>query len=427
MAMGITQALKLQAGPIDTLAKLPQQQLVQMAQQGRIPADVLPIILNEKAQMAQQAANMQAAQRPMPPSVIEQAMATNAQADAQNQPQMPPQLGGIADLPIPENMYGSEESYAGGGIVAFGPGGATSPWVEDESGFSTLREETGAIPSFGGMFSPAGATESINYIRSLLAPYKTRSAEEEDYFRKLKGPTDAEKSEARWMRALEAGLGIMGGESPYAFTNIGKGTQAAAKGYAEDVKEQRKAEMAALQARADMARREREGQAADVTTGLGLYQHLRGQELKEKELASREEQGRLDRENRMAIAQIPDKALQVAAKLMKDNPSLSYLDAVSQASQALSPKDTYNATRTAVSAAAKDANAEFTARLAFDPKLQEDMKKAAAGDAAAQERVRAIKNKIQQDTFRLYQVEGVDLSSGKMGGTTANDPLGIRR
>ena len=49
---------------------------------------------------------------------------------------------------------------------------------------------------------------------------------------------DAKKArqEAKYMRLLEAGLGIMGGTSPYALTNIGAGAIGAAKGYAEDVK-----------------------------------------------------------------------------------------------------------------------------------------------------------------------------------------------
>jgi hypothetical protein len=50
------------------------------------------------------------------------------------------------------------------------------------------------------------------------------------------------RNDARNMRLLEAGLNIMGGESPYAFYNIGKGAAAAAKGYGEDVKGFRKDE-----------------------------------------------------------------------------------------------------------------------------------------------------------------------------------------
>jgi hypothetical protein len=96
---------------------------------------MVSIILNEKAQMEQQAANMQAMQQPTPRSVVEQAMAINAQAEAmRNQPQvqaqpqmmamapqqeMPPMDAGVAALPVDDSMY----NMAGGGIVAFAEGG----------------------------------------------------------------------------------------------------------------------------------------------------------------------------------------------------------------------------------------------------------------------------------------------------------------
>ena len=175
-----------------------------------------------------------------------------------------------------------------------------------------------------------------------------------------------------------------------------------------------------------MARRRREEQLADITGGMGLMREAKAEERATAERVSREDIARQDRENRMSIAMIPDKAIQVAEKLRKDNPTISYLESITQASQALTPRDTYNATRNAVSAAAKDASSQFTARLTFDPKLQEDVKKANAGDAAARKRVEDVRNAIEKEVFRLYQVEGVDLSSGRMGTPKANDPLGIR-
>ncbi len=79
---------------------------------------------------------------------------------------------------------------------------------------------------------------------------------------------------------------------------------------------------------------------------------------------------------------------------------------------------------------AKDAKAEFLQLLSFDPKLQADMRKAAGGDKAAQDRINAIKDKLEEETFKLYKVQGVDLSSGRMqpvkSPTSSNDPLGIR-
>jgi hypothetical protein len=51
-----------------------------------------------------------------------------------------------------------------------------------------------------------------------------------------------DKREAMNLRLIEAGLGIMGGESPYAFANIGKGAAPALKGLSNDIKDMKKAE-----------------------------------------------------------------------------------------------------------------------------------------------------------------------------------------
>jgi len=51
-----------------------------------------------------------------------------------------------------------------------------------------------------------------------------------------------DKREAMNLRLIEAGLGIMGGESPYAFANIGKGAAPALKGLSDDIKDMKKAE-----------------------------------------------------------------------------------------------------------------------------------------------------------------------------------------
>jgi len=124
--MAITQGLKVLNQPIDVLAKLPQEQLIAMSQRpvgspDRIPPDYLSTILSAKAQMIQEASNRQAMAQPAKPSIVEQAMAINAQAEA---PQMAPMDAGVASLPVPDDMYASaDEGYAGGGIVAFDDGG----------------------------------------------------------------------------------------------------------------------------------------------------------------------------------------------------------------------------------------------------------------------------------------------------------------
>ena len=247
MAMGILQALKLQEGPIESLAQLPQQQLIAMSQQGRIPADVLPIILNEKAQMAQAAANMQAMQQPMQPSVIEQAMAINAQAEA---PQQAPMDAGVASLPVPEEMY-SGEGYAGGGIVAFDEGGLagtfdmfmpeTEPVGRDlsrdfkDTDMGVDLPPVAPAPRAAAPRSAARPEPGIAAIpakqsiddrrRRMLEQMGVTDTTEADLaeMERNKGKLADDKFDALRMSLIRAGLGMAAGTSPYALTNIAKG------------------------------------------------------------------------------------------------------------------------------------------------------------------------------------------------------------
>jgi len=249
MAMGILQALKLQEGPIESLAQLPQQQLIAMSQQGRIPADVLPIILNEKAQMAQAAANMQAMQQPMQPSVIEQAMAINAQAEA---PQQAPMDAGVASLPVPEEMY-SGEGYAGGGIVAFDEGGLagtfdmfmpeTVPVGRDLSRDFKDTDTGVSLPQVAAPAAPRPAAprpaakpepgiaaipakeNMLDRRRRMLEQMGVTDTTEAELaeMERNKGKLADDKFDALRMSLIRAGLGMAAGTSPYALTNIAKG------------------------------------------------------------------------------------------------------------------------------------------------------------------------------------------------------------
>lgn len=69
-----------------------------------------------------------------------------------------------------------------------------------------------------------------------LAPKEKLFSEYEKMLMDEREAAKGAREEAKWARLMEAGLNIMGGESPYAFANIGKGAAAAAKGYGEDVK-----------------------------------------------------------------------------------------------------------------------------------------------------------------------------------------------
>ena len=68
-------------------------------------------------------------------------------------------------------------------------------------------------------------------------------ADYEDMLKQQGEESKKDKDQSKWMRLLEAGLGIMGGTSPYAAVNIGQGATQAVKGAAQDIgtfrKEQR--------------------------------------------------------------------------------------------------------------------------------------------------------------------------------------------
>jgi hypothetical protein len=85
------------------------------------------------------------------------------------------------------------------------------------------------------------------------------------------------KSEAINMRLIEAGLAIMGGASPNAFENIGKGATGAVKGLTEDFKDLRKAEREFKSAEQSLAMKQNEaalGKAGITQTAIDKKQQL---------------------------------------------------------------------------------------------------------------------------------------------------------
>jgi len=314
MAMGILQALKLQEGPIESLAQLPQQQLIAMSQQGRIPADVLPIILNEKAQMAQAAANMQAMQQPMQPSVIEQAMAINAQAEAPQMmaPQMAPMDSGVATLPVPDSMYGNE--YAGGGIVAFDNGGLTGtfdmflPETQYESAGRDLSRDfkdtdvgvdlsqfaRPVAPAVRPAAAPAPAPKAVtkesmlDRRRRLLEQLGVTDTTEEELAEldKNKGKLGDERAEAFRMALIKAGLSMAAGTSPYALTNIAKGGLEGFETYGQSIKQIKAEEKEYAKLARDLRKEANAVKRSDVDKALDLEYKADLMDIEKKKLAA---------------------------------------------------------------------------------------------------------------------------------------------
>jgi hypothetical protein len=79
-----------------------------------------------------------------------------------------------------------------------------------------------------------------------------------------------DKKQAGWLRLAEAGLGIMGGESPYFAVNVGKGAAGALKGYAEDLREQKKLDREDRKILADIEQARRAEAAGNIKLAADL-------------------------------------------------------------------------------------------------------------------------------------------------------------
>jgi hypothetical protein len=153
-----------------------------------------------------------------------------------------------------------------------------------------------------------------------------------------------ERAQAANMRLLEAGLAIMGGASPYAFENIGKGASKALAGFTQDLKDikknetdltnlQRQIKRAENQYRRDksdknLAEIEKLRQRAEDKTQertkmeMDLELRLRKLGLDEKQLAAYKQQ----------VAQGGTSPLErIAANLRAENPKLTYKQSIESA------------------------------------------------------------------------------------------------
>jgi hypothetical protein len=90
-----------------------------------------------------------------------------------------------------------------------------------------------ALPTVGEKGRMASTTSETKPGEDMYAKY-------EEMFKNQAADSKAARQQDKYMRLLEAGLGIMGGTSQHALTNIGQGSMAAAKGYAQDRADYRK-------------------------------------------------------------------------------------------------------------------------------------------------------------------------------------------
>jgi len=351
-------------------------QIQQSMQNETLPKYVGMPILEQKVNEAERMKMAQAmmGQQGQPQSISDALM---AKAD---------QLQGITSIAEPIEA-------AGGGVVAFQAGG--TPPTRQEEVEQYLKERTGIMgedeylkalkdrakkePSIYDRLSSAGA--QIGLAGSMLrdpgqfGAYAKQAAELQGAQRK-----SAEERELAFLAAQRA--------------------ERETKGKAFDVVEGRRQEAA----KAETERKFKSTESAAERTS-------REQQAREDRV-SREKQEEANRKNRLAVANIPPKELQVAQQLMAKDSTLSYFDAIDRAAKALSPKDTYNSTRNALTKAAEAVGVEMKNLEFMNSEVKKLREKALKGDKTAQAQYQEIRNGVEQRVFKEYQVEGVNLSQG---------------
>lgn len=82
----------------------------------------------------------------------------------------------------------------------------------------------------------------------------------------LAAGSKGDREQAKYMAMIQAGLGIMGGSSPYALQNIGTGAQKGVAQYASDIKDIKKEERDLVRLRGELARAEDARKRGDFKT-----------------------------------------------------------------------------------------------------------------------------------------------------------------
>jgi len=387
--VSILSAIKQQSSSIEDLAKLPQTMIMQMAQRKEIVPEMVPAILSKKAEMIDRAAKAKAAQGGIPQqSIMDQVMAQNAQAEnpqamgqmpspmpQQNQmaqqPQGPADVG-IASNPIPPMQM------AGGGIIAFAAGDQVKASKLPSTPVNTEKDE----------FKRFLQDQFKSNITDTTDPFAESKAISQQYADELKSKPEQDMN----MALLNTAAGMMAGDSPYFFSNVGRGAQEGVKSLAASNQQRQADKRLLLQQKVEA---EKAADARKAQRSLGVERNL-------TDLYNREQQSetaKLGYEAQILAAQIGrtptpsefDKYFTTVQKLDAEDPSgkksAAFKSEVKDfyANRTVSDENTNTKTYTAISKDVRET-------LAMDPKWQ----KINRDDPVAAERI--ARQKIAEQT-----------------------------
>lgn len=146
----------------------------------------------------------------------------------------------------------------------------------------TRPAPTPAAPKEGGRPAPAAPAaaptaapkdlESYLAEQKLLAPTGEAYAGFEKQITEDRAKRAEDKTQAGWMRLAEAGFGAMAGTSRYAMVNFGKAFADSMKGYADDLKEQKKLDREDRKFLAEIEQARRQEGLGRLDKASGMYE-----------------------------------------------------------------------------------------------------------------------------------------------------------
>ena len=186
---------------------------------------------------------------------------------------------GLESLPIPDNMY-NEESFAGGGIVAFAKGGSGELTLEDYM---------------------AGLSPAVEAYRGLMPTYDTSAREE---FLKFYAPERLakQKDQSVGLALFAAAAKGLASKDPTALGAIGTGLEAATPMLAEAYKTQRADELDALKARAGFSSEDYARQLKGLEGGQAAFTGYQGSLEKGRDRVAEMERAKISARATMASA-----------------------------------------------------------------------------------------------------------------------------
>jgi len=313
---------------------------------------------------------------------------------------------------------------------------------------------------------PEQKARSINEIIDAQEAVNKRFGVDENIFAKQRQTFEDERTaltkdreDAKGMRLLEAGLGIMAGESPHAFVNIGKGATPALQGLASDIKDIKKADKelvrskmaldvsennykmdksksAFTQLEKDQERVEKNQQArASATASLGsslntvagsVYgARLGAESTKQNALisaASAANTAKIYTEGYQALEKLKQQGMPDAFKManspdmIASMPGSTFKARLEAVAQATHPKDIKNAILNATSKVQERADNEWASLSMTNKEIKKLKDKAAKGDVEAQKQLEKRKSDIFDSKLQEFY-DGYESMRTGVGGS----------